>query len=267
MPTTDPKSGIIHSWAYEESGWNTGMDDNLKRVSRAGVHLAVLDKDLTAPPGGESDGDSYIVGGSATGDWAGQDNSIAYWDGSAWNFYAPSEGWYADVADEDKLYRYDGTAWAEYAAGGGGGGSSTFEGAQVYRDSNFAFTSAAGGDLIDFNQEDFDTNTIHDNATNNSRLTAQVGGYYRVYFQGRINQDAGGGWSEIMFRKNNIVFSVGMRVNTNAADEYQYHEAVIELNATDYVEARIRTTSGSGTLEYFSSYPPRFGMYKIGDAP
>lgn len=122
MPTTDPKSGIIHTWAYGEDNWNTGMDTNLKRLSRAGTHLAVLDKDLGTPPVSPSDGDAYIVKAAASGAWAGQDGKIAYYDGTAWQFYAPVEGWYADVADEDSLYRYDGSAWAEYAAGGGGGG-------------------------------------------------------------------------------------------------------------------------------------------------
>ena len=35
------------------------------------VQLAVLDRDLTAPPASPADGDHYIVASGATGDWAG----------------------------------------------------------------------------------------------------------------------------------------------------------------------------------------------------
>jgi hypothetical protein len=33
------------------------------------VQLALLDRDLTAPPGSPADGDRYIVASGATGDW------------------------------------------------------------------------------------------------------------------------------------------------------------------------------------------------------
>jgi len=78
----------------------------------------VLDKDLTAPPGSPAEGDRYIVGGSATGDWAGHDNDIAWYDGSAWQFDTPEEGWFVYVADENKFYLFNGTAWGEFAGGG-----------------------------------------------------------------------------------------------------------------------------------------------------
>lgn len=72
----------------------------------------VLDKDLTAPPATPSKGDRYIVGGSATGDWATHDKDIAYYDGAAWQFDTPAEGWITWVSDEDLFYKHNGTAWA-----------------------------------------------------------------------------------------------------------------------------------------------------------
>ena len=72
---------------------------------------AVIDKDLTAPPGSPSEGDRYIVGPSATGDWAGQDDKIAWYYNSAWNFDTPAEGWKTWVKDEDTTYQYTGSAW------------------------------------------------------------------------------------------------------------------------------------------------------------
>jgi hypothetical protein len=80
------------------------------------VMLSVLDRDLTAPPGGESDGDRYLVGGSATGTWSGEDGNIAAYQDGAYNFYPPQEGWVMWVADEDLLVTYDGSSWVSSSA-------------------------------------------------------------------------------------------------------------------------------------------------------
>lgn len=72
----------------------------------------VEDKDLTSPPSGPSKGDRYIVGASATGAWEGNDNKIAQYNGSGWDFYTQVEGWICWVKDEDKFYKYDGSSWS-----------------------------------------------------------------------------------------------------------------------------------------------------------
>ncbi len=76
------------------------------------VQLAVLDRDLTAPPGSPAEGDRYIVGPSATGGWAGHDGEVAAYVDAAWSFYAPAAGWIAFVVDEATLYFWNGSAWA-----------------------------------------------------------------------------------------------------------------------------------------------------------
>lgn len=42
------------------------------------VQLAVIDRDLAAPPGAPGEGDRYIVAAGATGDWSGQDDAVAH---------------------------------------------------------------------------------------------------------------------------------------------------------------------------------------------
>jgi len=76
----------------------------------------VEDKDLTSPPSSPTKGDRYIVGPSATGDWAGHDNDIAWYDGTTWQFDTPVEGWQCWVKDEDKFYYYDAnsSSWITY---------------------------------------------------------------------------------------------------------------------------------------------------------
>lgn len=85
------------------------------KVLDAVVMLSIIDKDLTAPPGSPAAGDRYIVGASATGAWSGQDGNLAAYQDSAWEFYAPQEGWMAWVEDEQACYRYD-SAWVQQEA-------------------------------------------------------------------------------------------------------------------------------------------------------
>jgi len=82
------------------------------------VMASVIDKDLTAPPGGESEGDCYIVGASATGDWAGHDDDVAQYYNAGWVFYTPNEGWKIWVNDEDVYYFWDGSSWTSPAGDG-----------------------------------------------------------------------------------------------------------------------------------------------------
>lgn len=77
----------------------------------------VLDKDLTAPPGSPSEGARYIVAASATGDWSGQDDNLAYYFNGAWRFVAPGEGLFQWVVDESLLYVYSGGSWAQFIEG------------------------------------------------------------------------------------------------------------------------------------------------------
>ena len=91
------------------------------RALDALVQLMVLDKDLASPPGSPADGDRYIVASSPTGAWAGQAGKVAAYQDGAWAFFAPREGWLAWVADEDKVYAHNGTAWAEITVAAGSG--------------------------------------------------------------------------------------------------------------------------------------------------
>lgn len=67
---------------------------------------AVLDKDLTAPPGGESFGDAYLVPAGATGDWSGKADKIAVYTARGWKFVDPQIGQVLYVEDEAGYYHY-----------------------------------------------------------------------------------------------------------------------------------------------------------------
>jgi hypothetical protein len=70
-------------------------------------HEAVLDKDLTVPPGSPNTNDRYWIAPSATGAWSGHDYEIAIWNGSAWEFESVTDGDTAFVTDENIFYYYD----------------------------------------------------------------------------------------------------------------------------------------------------------------
>jgi len=111
MANTDPNLGLTYGWALGESGWNTAMDANLKRLS-AVVGLSVKSRSLTAPPATPVDGDRYIVAAGATGAWTGRDGEIAVWIGGTWEFHAPRIGWLCYVEDEDLLSAYKVAGWS-----------------------------------------------------------------------------------------------------------------------------------------------------------
>jgi len=77
------------------------------------VQLAVESATETAPPLSPSEGQRWIVGDSATGDWSGEDGRIAAWVDGAWMFFAPNAGWQAWVVVTRTQLLHDGTDWVE----------------------------------------------------------------------------------------------------------------------------------------------------------
>lgn len=71
----------------------------------------ILSQVLTAPPGSPAKGDRYIVAATATGAWATHEKSIAWYDGAAWQFDAPAEGWQVYDDNVNRQFIYSGTAW------------------------------------------------------------------------------------------------------------------------------------------------------------
>jgi hypothetical protein len=81
------------------------------------VMANIIDKDLSTPPGSPTSGDCYIVGATATGDWATHEDDVAQYKSTAWEFYTPNTGWVVYVDDESKWYKWGGSSWAEFAGG------------------------------------------------------------------------------------------------------------------------------------------------------
>ncbi|MBX6756574.1 MULTISPECIES: DUF2793 domain-containing protein [Pseudomonadota] len=106
-----PNLGVNYGWTARESGWNTGMDANLKLLD-AVLQLSVKSRAQATPPSTPTNGDRYIVPAAATGVWAGKANQIAVRIADAWEFHSPKIGWLCYIEDEAKLSAYKSTGWS-----------------------------------------------------------------------------------------------------------------------------------------------------------
>ena len=113
MSETSPALGLPYiqpSQAQKHVTHNEAL-----RILDAVTQLSVQSADLATPPGDPATGTRYIVAAPGQGDWAGQDNAVALWSGSTWEFFAPLPGWHADVIPTGASLRFDGTAWQSAA--------------------------------------------------------------------------------------------------------------------------------------------------------
>jgi hypothetical protein len=70
--------------------------------------------ELLTPPGSPATGARYLINGTGAGGWAGKDNQIAEWNGSAWEYTVPTTGTFTSVDDKStSLFYFGGSAWVE----------------------------------------------------------------------------------------------------------------------------------------------------------
>lgn len=77
------------------------------------VHLAVKERGRTAAPGSPAQGERYLVGAGASGDFASHDGEVALFDLGVWRFYSPRPGWRAYVEAEGRIVVFDGSQWQD----------------------------------------------------------------------------------------------------------------------------------------------------------
>jgi len=128
ITTNQTITGLKTFNTLPQSAVNPVADDDLTRKKWVEDQIAaatgaldwqdsVLDKDLNTPPGAPGAGNRYIVAAGGVGAWAGHDDDIAEWDGAAWQFQTPNEGFACVVEDENKVYIYiAGTGWVLMAS-------------------------------------------------------------------------------------------------------------------------------------------------------
>lgn len=82
---------------FTATGWGTFApalgDGAVKPGALAFPGGLVVEATLSTPPGSPVAGQWWIVGTSPTGAWSGQAGKLAGWDGAAYSFLTPAEGW------------------------------------------------------------------------------------------------------------------------------------------------------------------------------
>lgn len=103
--------GLTGDWDAGEDGWKDGMDGNL-------LWLSVLTQgrfidQAAAEPGTPAEGDVYVLAASH----ATHPNELAVFDEGAWHYKAPLSGWRLYNVTLGLFSQFNGTTWANDAAG------------------------------------------------------------------------------------------------------------------------------------------------------
>jgi hypothetical protein len=133
-----------------------------------------------------------------------------------------------------------GLKWA--AAAGG----ATLVGCRLTKSASQSIANATET-AVTFDGESWDTNTFHDNATNNTRITIPAGYTGKYQLSGEIDLAALTGGVYVLIKKNGSVLTYTVVMNASSASfntNFTFYQ-LLDLTATDYVEMFLYQGSGS----------------------
>ncbi len=138
------------------------------------------------------------------------------------------------------------------------------EGARVYHDADQNISTATTT-VLAFNTEKYDTDTIHDNVTNNSRLTCKTAGKYlivaNVAFAGHAT---GSRWVTIQFG-GAIAMASDRRLAVTTFEPVLSVSTIYNLGVNEYVEVQVYQDSGGVlAVKAYGEISPQFMMQRIG---
>jgi Protein of unknown function (DUF2793) len=93
----------------------TDIDNKLNAAVLGLEHEAAVLSRTDIPPASPILGDTHIVGVTPTGVWVGQNNFLARWDGTAWQFSAPRTNESHLIEDVGETWHWNGTNWVKVA--------------------------------------------------------------------------------------------------------------------------------------------------------
>lgn len=100
------------------------VNEALARLD-AVAQMRVVSDDWEVGPATLTEGEAYVVGAVASGEWAGQSGSVAIFSNGGWVFLAPKVGWRAWNEMLGAEIVFDGEAWVRYAGVFGAGGAAS----------------------------------------------------------------------------------------------------------------------------------------------
>lgn len=140
-----------------------------------------------------------------------------------------------------------GLKWATPASGG-----STFVGASAWMNSTLAIANATFTS-VPLADESFDTNSIHDNTTNNSRMTIPAGYAGKWLINGSILWQTGTGQRSIGVYKNGSYYGIWDVTPGAGGSTAQNMSVVISCAVSDYIEMKVYQGSGGNLNLYGNS--------------
>lgn len=143
--------------------------------------------------------------------------------------------------------------------------------ARVYHDANQTLTQETTT-TVAFNSERFDTDTIHDVSSNNSRLTCKTAGVYQISACLQFSAVDGTGNFDSFLR---TYFDVNAGTRIAQHKEYVWEgthvynvflTAMYELAVNDYVELKVYAyyLDSNGQIDVAANYSPEFMMHWVG---
>lgn len=153
-------------------------------------------------------------------------------------------------SDATKFLRGDGT-WVRAAA------------ARVFHNANQAVTSGTPL-VLAFNSERYDNDSIHDLVTNNSRLTCNTAGKYRISANVEIAANATGARIVELLLNGSVVIARTAVAATAAVNQSLLVACDYDLVVGNYVEVRVTQDSG-GSLNVLvqANWSPEFSMLRV----
>lgn len=145
-------------------------------------------------------------------------------------------------------------------------GSPTFRGARVYRATTAQSIPNATLTPIQFNAEDFDSDALHDNATNNTRLTIPAGYAGKWVVLGFIQYAANAtGRRQAYVMKNGASAAYySVPAYTGGGSTVVFVDTVLNLAAADYLELSAYQESGGALNAEAGTAVTWFAAYYLG---
>lgn len=141
---------------------------------------------------------------------------------------------------------------------------------RVYHNANQSITNAVVT-VVAFNSERYDTDTMHDTATNNSRITIKTAGLYIVTFTAVFAVGTDYTMTDQWFRMNGATpLAVGAKQQSNAgvsASPGLNVTTIYKFAVNDYIEVMVEQRNGvpnARNLAAAGNYSPEFAATWIG---
>jgi hypothetical protein len=122
--------------------------------------------------------------------------------------------------------------------------------------------------LINFDQEAFDPNNLHDNVVNNTRITARVAGVYLIIANIEFAANAVGR-RVVQIYKNSIDVIGNFQLSTTHGTQSDriITSCIALMAANDFVQCRVFQDSGGAlNVQATTAYSPYFSMVRIASA-